>query len=341
MFERTRVWVWSVFLAALSVVPAAADGLSVTIDSARAFVGSGEPANVRVTLRNDGAEEVSLLRWQTPLRGVDGNLFDVRLDGDAVAYLGRLVKRAEPRADDYLRLAPGASATVEIDLARYYDMSRSGEYSIGYRVPTVESNVLWLSLERTDKDRALRALARKQPRLATGQTLDPDFVSCNSSEQSQLYDALDGGEYLAARAWNYLDDVPVNKRKKNTPYKTWFGRYTASRYSTVMDIYANVYTVFHDYTVEFHCDCDEEDTYAYVYSDRPFEIHLCELFWESDTIGTDSQAGTLIHETSHFDIVAGTDDYTYGQSSCKRLAAKDPNRAIFNADNYEYFAETR
>ena len=344
MFKQPRVWLWSAFIAALWAAPAAAGGLSVTIDSAKALVGSGEPAVVRVTLRNDGAEDVSLLRWQTPLRGVESNLFDVRLDGESVVYLGRLYKRAAPKATDYLRLAPGTSATVEIDLARYYDMSRTGEYSIGYRataIDALESNVLWLSLERGEKDRIFRALARKQPRLATGATLDPDFVSCSGSEQSDLVDALDGGEYLSAQAYNYLRNIPVNKRKKSTAYKTWFGRYTASRYSTAMQIYANVYTVFSDYTVTFNCDCDEEDTYAYVYSDQPFEIFLCGLFWDSPTIGNDSQAGTLIHETSHFDIVAGTDDYAYGQSACKRLASKDPNRAVFNADSYEYFAETR
>lgn len=347
MLHKAKVCLWFAIVAALWAAPAAAGGLSVTIDSAKAFVGSGEPAVVRVTLRNDGAEDVSLLRWQTPLRGVESNLFDVRLDGESVAYTGRLYKRPALTAKDYLRLAPGTSATVEVNLSRYYDMSRTGEYSVGYRFSAqdapsgIESNVLYLAVERSEQTRLFQALARKQPRLATGETLDPDFVSCSGSQQSDLYDALDGGEYLSAKAYNYLRNVPVNKRKKNTAYKTWFGRYTASRYSTAMQIYANVYTVFSDYTVTFNCDCDEEDTYAYVYPDQPFEIYLCGLFWDSPTIGTDSQAGTLIHETSHFDIVAGTDDYVYGQSACKRLASKDPNRAVFNADNYEYFAETR
>jgi peptidyl-Lys metalloendopeptidase len=344
MFERTRVWIWSAFAAALWAAPAAAGGLSVTIDSAKAFVGSGEPAVVRVTLRNEGAEDGSLLRWQTPLRGVEGNLFNVRLDGESVAYLGRLYKRAEPKAGDYLHLAPGTSATVEIDLARYYDMSRTGEYSIGYRVSAIdamESNVLWLSLERSEKDRIFRALARKQPRLATGETLDPEYVGCSGSRQSELADALDGTEYLSANAFNYLYNIPVNKRKKSAAYKTWFGRYTSPRYNRVLQVYANVFTVASEYTVTFHCDCEEEDTYAYVYPDEPFHIHLCQLFWESPTIGIDSQAGTLIHETSHFDVVAGNNDYVYGQSSCKKLASKDPNRAVFNADSYEYFAETR
>jgi hypothetical protein len=49
--------------------------------------------------------------------------------------------------------------------------------------------------------------------------------------------------------------------------------------------------------------------------------------------------GTLIHETSHFTIVAGTDDHAYGQSSCQSLAQNDPARAVDNADNHEYIAE--
>ncbi|HEX3129931.1 MAG TPA: M35 family metallo-endopeptidase, partial [Thermoanaerobaculia bacterium] len=281
MFQRARVWVWPVFIAALWAAPAAAGGLAVTIDSAKAFVGNREPAVVRVTLRNDGAEDVSLLRWQTPLRGVEGNLFDVRVDGEAVAYLGRMYKRPAPKAEDYLRLAPGTSATVEIDLSRYYDMTRTGEYSIGYRVPTVESNVLYMAVQRDEQARVFQALARKQPRRATGQTLDPEFVGCSGSEQGQLVDALDGTEYLSANAYNYLYNIPVNKRKKSSAYKAWFGRYTAPRYNRVLQTYANVFVVANEYTVTFHCDCDEEDTYAYVYPDEPFNIHLCQLFWES------------------------------------------------------------
>lgn len=349
MFGRVKVWAWSVIVAALWAVPAAAGGLSVAIESDRAFLADAEPAVVRVTLSNGDAQDLHVLRWQTPLRGVESNIFEVLVDGQPVAYTGRLYKRPAPTAEDYLRLAPGTSATVEVDLSRYYDMSRTGEYSIRYRVPVqdavsnIESNVLYLAVERGEQGRLLQALSRRggEPKPRTGTSLEPDFVSCTGSEQDDLVDALDGAQYLSAKAYNYLRNVPTKKRKSNAAYKTWFGRYTASRYSTAMQIYANVYTVFDEYTVTFHCDCDEEDTYAYVYSDEPFHIYLCELFWDSPTIAVDSQAGTLIHETSHFDIVAGTDDYVYGQSACKRLAASSPGRAIFNADNYEYFAETR
>jgi hypothetical protein len=50
--------------------------------------------------------------------------------------------------------------------------------------------------------------------------------------------------------------------------------------------------------------------------------------------------GTLYHETSHFDIVANTDDVVYGQSGCRDLALSDPSKAVTNADSHEYFCES-
>ncbi|UJR18655.1 hypothetical protein I4U23_005563 [Adineta vaga] len=62
-------------------------------------------------------------------------------------------------------------------------------------------------------------------------------------------------------------------------------------------------------------------------------IFICPAFW------TASKAGTLIHEISHFNIVAGTKDNVYGQTGCKNLAIKNPTLAINNADSHAYFAE--
>ncbi|CAF3733890.1 unnamed protein product [Rotaria sp. Silwood1] len=58
-------------------------------------------------------------------------------------------------------------------------------------------------------------------------------------------------------------------------------------------------------------------------------------------MGTDSKAGTLVHEVSHFSIVAGTDDYAYGQSSALALAKTNPAKARMNADNHEFFTENK
>ena len=41
---------------------------------------------------------------------------------------------------------------------------------------------------------------------------------------------------------------------------------------------------------------------------------------------------TIIHEGTHFPQVLGTDDYTYGESSCKSLAKSNPTNAVYNAE---------
>ncbi len=86
------------------------------------------------------------------------------------------------------------------------------------------------------------------------------------------------------------------------------------------------------------CACTE-NYYAYVYPTQPYKIYVCNAFWSAPNTGTDSRAGTLVHEMSHFNVVAGTDDWAYGQTACRSLATRSPKKAIDNADSHEYFAE--
>ena len=65
-------------------------------------------------------------------------------------------------------------------------------------------------------------------------------------------------------------------------------------------------------------------------------VWMCGAFWTAPANGTDSKAGTVVHEHSHCD--ADTDDLTYGQAGAKGLATGKPDQAVRNADNYEYFA---
>ena len=70
-------------------------------------------------------------------------------------------------------------------------------------------------------------------------------------------------------------------------------------------------------------------------------VYLCGLFWGAPTTGTDSKAGTIVHQASHFTANGGTNDMRDYESvsGSKELAANYPDIAIRTADNYEYFAE--
>jgi len=85
-------------------------------------------------------------------------------------------------------------------------------------------------------------------------------------------------------------------------------------------------------------------------------VYLCDAFWDAPLTGPESQVGSLIHETSHFEEIAGTgwclcvheksynspfnaEDHARGDAENKKLATSKPDDAIDNADNYRSFAE--
>lgn len=358
----SRLWVRFVLagLAALLVCAPAAfagtGGLRSEIQADKAVLGVADDVFVRFTLHNESPEDLYVLSWQTALRGIHEDIFDVRRDGKPVGYTGRLYKWATPQAEDFVRIPAGGSVSARVELSSAYDISRTGEYSIQYRVPlrealraigaevaaaklgNIESNVLFLGIERDARLIAERT-ARK-PEVIAGEALAPGFVSCSSTRQSSLLTALSNAEAISLLARNYLNNLPVASRSTDAAYRTWFGEYTSSRYSTVQSHFNAIYSAFNTQTVTFHCDCTSS-AYAYVYSNQPYNIHLCNAFWNAPNLGIDSKAGTLVHEMSHFNVVAGTSDYAYGTSACQRLASTNPKKAINNADSHEYFAETR
>lgn len=343
------------FLATASLASAGVRDLTATISTEKSFLEASDDAVVLFNLFNPSNEDVYIASWQTPVRGIEGNIFDVRKNGVPVAYTGRLYKRATPTAADYVRIPAGGMVSTRVDLSSAYDMYFSGEYTIQYRarvqdalrgpenaiqgdaVRNLESNAVILGAERIDVPEFAIDDAVVS---ATAPYLTPGYVSCSTTRQSSLLTALANAESIALKARNYLNNLSTTARSTDTAYKTWFGAYTSSRYSTVQSHYSNIYSTFNTKKVTFYCDCTDS-SYAYVYANRPYEIHLCGAFWNAPSLGTDSKAGTLVHETSHFSVVAGTQDYAYGTTACRNLAISNPTRAIANADSHEYFAETR
>jgi hypothetical protein len=82
----------------------------------------GGPIVVTFRLSNAGDRDVWVLNWYTPLEGIKGRIFDVTCSGESVAYEGRLMKRGDPTAEDYIRVAAGDSAVADVDLAQAYPL---------------------------------------------------------------------------------------------------------------------------------------------------------------------------------------------------------------------------
>ncbi|KAF8317605.1 deuterolysin M35 metalloprotease [Clavulina sp. PMI_390] len=160
------------------------------------------------------------------------------------------------------------------------------------------------------------------------------FTGCSSSEKAALKTAAQNAQTYADAAYRYLTRISAS----TTRYTTWFGTYTASRKNVVQTHY-NYIRNGQLATDSFDCLCKRPDVYAFVYPNKFGIIYLCGAFWKAPALGTDSKAGTLVHESSHFTRNGGTQDYAYGQRDAKALAKSNPSKATMNADNHEYFAE--
>ena len=136
-----------------------------------------------------------------------------------------------------------------------------------------------------------------------------------------------------------LRSLDVSERSGSPRYTTWFGSYFETRFNRVLTNYVALADVLENEEIRFDCSCDESGVYAYVYSIRPYDVFLCPAFHAANVDGTDSRAGTIVHELSHFTVIADTDDHVYSQRGAQSLASTDPDKAISNADNHEYFAE--
>ena len=125
-------------------------------------------------------------------------------------------------------------------------------------------------------------------------------------------------------------------------FKTWFGSSSdadkeviKARIQKTLDLNKN-----YDITKFKPAVPKYKDAYAYVnQNDTNHVINLGEPFWKAPATGADSKAGTLCHEMSHFADVGKTGDFAYGAFDAKQLAVKDPAKALYNADNFEFYLE--
>jgi peptidyl-Lys metalloendopeptidase len=326
-----------------------AAGLELRLDqAAQKDYGSGK---IVYTLSNTGAASVQVLRWMTPLDGVDNDLFSVSQNGQPVAYTGRLVKRPAPTAADYIDIAPGQSVSAEVDLTAVYDMRKGGQFSVRYNRDG--SDVIKAAAEaerggvkagaldfdriadRVDvfADASVDALDEQAKAGAGVLAATNAFVGCSTTRKTQIATARTSATTYANNSRSYLTAGTQGSR-----YTWWFGTYNSSRYSTVRTHFNNIYNALSSQPFTFDCSCTDS-YYAYVYPNQPYKVYLCNAFWSAPNTGTDSRAGTIVHETSHFTVMGGTDDWAYGQSAAHSLAGSNPARAVDNADSHEYFAE--
>lgn len=366
-FKRMHLkrWLAAVLLmgiASISAVIAQQISADVGIDlqATRSSLTQADDVEFTVTISNNGGRPLRLLKWDIPGETDEASFFEVKRDGRDVLYVGKHYKRGKPTAADYLVLQPGETLTRTIDLSTQFDFTVTGSYSVQYAphhfVPIDRSSVaankagaetiaglgtspsvtIWVQ-------GATESLFEKQLQQAYANDAivmqSVSFASnCSNSRRTTITNAVNAANSMATTAKSYLQNTPTTNRASSQRYRTWFGSYTSSRWTTATNHFVKIDDALDTKALVFDCGCTSS-AYAYVYPSQPYRVYLCNAFWSAPMTGTDSKGGTIVHELSHFNVVAGTDDHAYGQSAAKSLANSNPTRALDNADNHEYFAE--
>lgn len=172
------------------------------------------------------------------------------------------------------------------------------------------------------------------------------FENCTKAERGIAQVAMDRSKRLALTAATAVGPTPV--------YTRWFGKFSPRNGEIVRRNLKSVVSAIRTGQVTATCVnngvglCDS-DTYAFVDSDDPYNVKLCPNFFDMPTMkelnaesaasGNGTRAGTIIHEITHFTVVAGTDDICYSREVCTDMAIDTPQDTLINADSYQYFVE--
>jgi peptidyl-Lys metalloendopeptidase len=343
MSRNQLKWAVGAAVLAMSMSAQAADnGVVVSVAPEKASLGKTDDVVVKVTFTNTSGSPQYVLKSHTPFDEIEAPLFEITRDGKPVRYMGAVAKRGAPTAADYFLLKPGASYSARVELSALYDMGTTGDYAISYHTGRAAAELksapatVWIDGVRArGSNEETKTLAEMQAQagvvVAAGTGLS--FNKCTASQQADITTAVS-----TALSMSTNGDAYMAKGTMGTRYTKWFGAVDSSRVATIKSHFAALKDAFATKPITVDCGC-KKTYYAYVYPTQPYTIYVCKAFWSAPMSGTDSKGGTLVHEMSHFNVVASTDDWVYGQSGAASLAISNPSQAIDNADSHEYFGE--
>jgi peptidyl-Lys metalloendopeptidase len=329
---------------------------------------ASDTQNLTYTLVNNSNAPINVLKWHLPIDGIEDNIFKIKKDGEQEAvYLGIIMKRGLPVPEDYVTIDPQGSISTEFDLNDFYDISKEGKYQIQFVSPILdlgsdEPDTLISNLVETQKFSTeiihsnvaeFKLIEDRPPKQVNGVAVEwidkmnslasegatSSFQNCSTNQTNHIKNALVEAEKYASKSKSTLINTQTSNRPQARRYKEWFGAYTSQHYDQVTKNYNKIHDALINKPITFNCNCNRPNVYAYVRPAFPYEIFLCNSFWNASLTGTDSKAGTIVHELSHFYVIASTDDHEYGQFAARQLASENSSFAVANADNHEYFTE--
>ncbi|KAF0320947.1 neutral protease 2 [Colletotrichum asianum] len=292
-------------------------GLEVTL----APSASGTPTEVIATIKNNGADDLNLLkRGLVSFRGIEPSI-----QYDALG------------PNHFQFLSAGESIAVAIDVAKVHYFEKSGRFSViadglipvglasstSFDQPAIafKSNAIDIDVDAVAASGLMVA-----PALAERTNVQ---AGCNETTSDASLKALANCQVLALAAAADAAD-PSSKR-----FVEYFGTNSSKTRNIVVTRLRNVAqecSTANSGVSRYFC----YDYYGVCEIDGPLNAYTA---WDVNTMGyhRQCQATTTIHETTHCEAVyePHTNDYAYAYNASVALP---PERALQNADNYSLYA---
>ena len=167
-------------------------------------------------------------------------------------------------------------------------------------------------------------------------------VPCSAEKMQLINAAMTKAKEGLLAAIKALEDSSTSSIDR---YVLWFGAPSSTTVAGVKQTYSNAlgYVTIAAYwcptanSPELEWSINEVAA-AYP-GGAPTAIYFSPHFFDMNDDGSDSKAGTIVHELTHLSAVKGTGDHAYGVANAKTLAKNKPTDARNNADNYQYYME--
>lgn len=334
---------------------------------------SDKPVTLTFVLVNRSEQDLYVLKWFTPLERLFSDCLNVSRDGERVPYDGPLAKRGTPAPEDYILVPAGDKVSRRFELGRTYDVFTPGSYEasldtkIGDFFPVSSAESLEEAFGKRGGQRTKQILRGGETRftivsgegakrLTEGQAVrlrsrvkmkaepldavlpsdvaagarEPELIGGDANEQAETRQAHFDAYNLCLSALAALAN--------DGHYNEWFGAYIDQRFQNVMAHFTSICNGMESNKFSYVLTGEGCQSSMYAYTHKGItQIWVCGKFWNAPSSGTDSKASALLHEHSH--ASAGTDDLAYDPDDCRQLAQDDPDRAVRNAANHEYFAD--
>ena len=297
---------------------------------------------------NVADEDYYLLKRNTPLEGLISQFIAVSYEGRPLKYEGKLIHRDPPTKDEFVLLKAGQRIAATVQINDAFTLNDDGSYTVEYVKPLMVTprDEMSMMAEVTINEAIYIDLegARHLSRPSTVDEDTADFIvnieSCTTASftggtSSQRSDILKGHKKLCKE----YADAKANVSNSDF-YKTWFGTYTTARANHVKDVCQKCVDGLTGKSVSYvvnPSDC-QSNWNAYTRKGST-TVYLCPAYDNKSVYckssGDPTKEGILAHEWSH--AFGYTDDNAYGATANKNLAKSDPDKAVRNADTYEYY----